>query len=373
MDCITSKSAWTYDMKYVLSCLDAAFDVLNINDEKEPDLEPEGPARPPWMLSPQIFADYALEDEQIPDSIKIFATAAAEVLAVDLSLSRHMFSNRRPIDPRLAPEDWFAQDALEGGGAKPNIHPTQSSASRQRTGFLPAHWAPPDEDGLPESSAGSKNRRPGRKYRLVYKEEEEDGGQGAGPKPAYKRQRGGVAPNPDLMPRTDGSRKPMTWARTAKVGSAKQALGVRLLLQEWDVGEDPDDYVFKPIFAPLSDTFDKNSGVTNSQRTQSQLVPPPPAWPRPQIPSSIFRPIDSRNEASPALISLSQPAGHTSKGRPGLVSTSQRQAQSLGDWGFGIEPGNELPAVSNTQVLPGPFGGRQQKGKASAKKKRAGF
>lgn len=365
MDCITSQSAWTYDMKYVLSCLDAAFDVLGTNDGNEPDFQSEGPMRPLWMLSPQIFADYVPEDEQIPDGIKGFVTAAAEVLTNDLSLTRHMFSNRQPIDPRLTPGDCFTKDTLEGGDAKPNTHPAQSFAARQRTGFLPAHWAPSDEDELPESSARSKNKRPGRKYRLVYKEEEE-GGQGTEPKPVYKRRRGGIAQNPDLMPRTDGSKKPKTWARTAKVGSAKQALGVRILLQEWNVGEDPDGYVFKPIFAPLSDTFDKNSGTTSLERTQYQTAPPSPG-PRLQNPPSVPRPV------VPVVISSSQPVGPPPIGRLNLVSTSQRQAQSLGDWALGVGLGDELPAVSNTQVLPGPYGGRQQKGKAPVKKKRAGF
>jgi len=350
-------------MKDVLRCLDAAFDVLSVDDAGE-----QGAL---WIFSPKAFAGYAAQHDQILDAAKTFATAAAEVLAIDLSLSRYMFSNRRPIDPRLAPEGWFAEDVQERGETEPRFNSAHLSAGRQCTGFLPARWAPLDEDELVESSAASKNKPPGRKYKLVYKEAEQGRKQGAEPGFTYKRQKGGAPQNPDLMPRTDGSRKPRTWARTAKVGSAKQALGVRILLQEWNVGEDPDDYVFKPIFAPLSSVKDNNLNTADPQGTQSHAAPPAPsAWPRSQGAPSVPRPLDLRNKTkvAPTLIPSSQLVGPASQGRPGLTLTSQRQAQSLGDWGLAVGTENELPPMSNTQVLPGPFGGR-----VPVKKKRAGF
>lgn len=362
MDCIASKSAWTYDMKEVLLRLDAAFSVLGLNDEREPGLDS---GKPLWMLSPQLFADNAPQDDQIPEAPRTLVMAAAEILATDLSLSRHMLSNRRPVDPRLAPEDWFATDRDEIEPKTDHIH---SPPGRQRTGFLPAHWAPPDEDELQQPSAGLKNKPPGRNHKLVYKEAREDDKQNPKPKSAYKRQKGGGARNPDLMPRTDGSKKPKTWARSAKVGTATQALGVRILLQEWNIGEDPDDYVFKPIFAPLSNINDKIPNQANSQHAQSQSQPP--SWPHSQNMPSALHPIDSRNKAKapPMLVPSSQLAGPASRARPNLNLSSQRQAQSLGDWAFDTQAGDEVPAMSNTQVLPGPFGGR-----APPKKKRAGF
>jgi hypothetical protein len=142
--------------------------------------------------------------------------------------------------------------------------------------------------------------------------------------------------------------------------------GVRLLLAEWEIGTDPDQFTYH-------DPYDDQQPITSSpivqipmrkrsgkdQATQSQ---------RPPLVATAAPPViaDSRAALTTA-ISASQPA------MAGLLVRSQNEAVSGRASDLPSEP---HVAMASTQGVPGPYGGRLPTGKkkmAAVKKRVGGF
>ncbi|ETW86044.1 hypothetical protein HETIRDRAFT_310014 [Heterobasidion irregulare TC 32-1] len=123
---------------------------------------------------------------------------------------------------------------------------------------------------------------------------------------------------------------------------ARAPLGVRLLLKEWDVGADPNAYVYHdPYGTEILDGGD-------IRRAAPVLLPPIPR----QQPQS----------QRPPMVVPTIAAG------PPIVSPLRDVMQESQDSGFG----GSQEFVTNTQIVPGPFGARQTAGKKKVGKKRIG-
>jgi hypothetical protein len=134
--------------------------------------------------------------------------------------------------------------------------------------------------------------------------------------------------------------------------------GVRLLLTEWDIGSDPDQYAYHDPYdddqQPVTTRPAQRPGIRDgSQATQSLPVVAPPAV------------VHTRTAPTAGVSSSSQPISSHTAGR------------FLGATNFtGPETQNDsYPTMASTQVLPGRFGGRLSTGKkgAAGKKRVGGF
>ncbi|KAK7693787.1 hypothetical protein QCA50_003359 [Cerrena zonata] len=155
-----------------------------------------------------------------------------------------------------------------------------------------------------------------------------------------------------------------------------QPLGVRLLLSEWTIGEDPQAYHYV-------DPYDVNAPPPRSlARTKEQprkRTPPPVA----SQPSRIQKPpaiaVKATPTAPPAIVSTqpSRPAPVPSvpsllqrqQSLPRVHQTGSQPTQT--GWSSGSQSQSQMPVMS-TQVLPGPHGGRPQPAKKKPPKKRVG-
>lgn len=170
-----------------------------------------------------------------------------------------------------------------------------------------------------------------------------------------------------------GEADPPPKAADANSSKVNMPLGVRLLLQEWDLGTDPNQYVYE-------DPYDDTPGVPVQARRRAakepvrraspdRTMPPPPAPTHrpPTIASSI-------PQAPPVIAASSQPVR-----RKPLVAARSQDAfvpQSQGVPGQRADawtaPSSSQEPVASTQVLPGPHGGRPAVAKKKPAKKRVG-
>lgn len=156
----------------------------------------------------------------------------------------------------------------------------------------------------------------------------------------------------------------------------KSSLGIRLLLSEWSIGDDPQEYNYV-------DPYDVNA-------TPSRPLPQRKEQPRKRTPPPVaLQP--SRIQKPPAIAVKTAPAAPpaialTQSSRPAPVppvpSFPQSQ-QSLPrapqggsqptqtGWSSNSPTQSQMPVMS-TQVLPGPHGGRPQPVKKKPPKKRVG-
>lgn len=141
-------------------------------------------------------------------------------------------------------------------------------------------------------------------------------------------------------------------------GTPEQAFptGVRTLLQEWEIGADPEKYVLPPLTEgsdPESPSPTRFTFVTNSlipSMTQPPVIATTTTGPRPA--GRVAKPY------APPLIVESQPMTDV---QPTVVQSSQPAEAHF------------QPAMfSSTQILPGPYGGRLQV-KKPTKKRVGGF
>jgi len=142
-------------------------------------------------------------------------------------------------------------------------------------------------------------------------------------------------------------------------------LGVRLLLAEWDIGADPDQYAYhdpyddddqQPVTTRV--TLHKPTqrhGIRDAQATQSLPVVAPPVV------------VHTRTAPAVGTSSSSQPISSHPGGRPDITDFT-------GPTGPDTHT-DSYPTMVSTQVLPGRFGGRLPAGKkgATGKKRVGGF
>jgi hypothetical protein len=156
-----------------------------------------------------------------------------------------------------------------------------------------------------------------------------------------------------------------------------QPLGVRLLLQEWDIGTDPTLYEYYdpygvdgavPGISTLRSGVPKQARVAQAPKIQHVL------------------PVAAVRQAPPPIFSASQPALPpailpTTRGLPPRKTSNvnfagsafglgQADAQSRSD--AHAQPLSQLQEMASTQIVPGPFGGRPVS-KKPAKKRMGGF
>jgi len=148
-------------------------------------------------------------------------------------------------------------------------------------------------------------------------------------------------------------------------------LGVRLLLSEWKTGTNPKDYVYNDPY-DVDERQESKSQPVNSQRrnpgsrnmTQQEADGQSSAQPvQSQAPPTIL--------AARALTSSQPQIGASIRGRQ-LAKTSSIPARLGFSQTQTTEAASSQPMFASTQVLPGPFGGRQDVGKKKAAKKRVG-
>lgn len=145
-------------------------------------------------------------------------------------------------------------------------------------------------------------------------------------------------------------------------------LTVRLLLNEWSIGADPESYAYEdpygesnqptPILRQhIAETTAQTTGPARSQ------VPPMVVASKPTAPPIIEIAGSSRSEYS---WRVSEFENQSQPGRP-IVPQMASQTTSTD------APDLSQEALTSTQVLPGPFGGRQAGKKKPIKKRMGGF
>ena len=148
--------------------------------------------------------------------------------------------------------------------------------------------------------------------------------------------------------------------------------GVRLLLQEWDTGSNPQDYAYSDPYdddSAASVPAPRRAGKNLVQKTTQGAGPPPPA------PSQRPPTLMSALARAPPVIATSGAASQPPAPRNALVaSRSQdvietRNQTTTESWG--ASPSSQVPFAS-TQVLPGPHGGRVPPIKKKVAKRRLG-
>jgi len=144
--------------------------------------------------------------------------------------------------------------------------------------------------------------------------------------------------------------------KTAENASTTEMLppGVRLLLVEWDIGADPDQYAYHDPYGddqqPVVTSLTLHKPIRR-QATQSQPVVAPPVV------------VHTRTTpAAGTSFRSSQPISSHLVGRS-LDITDNTGPDTHTD---------SYPALASTQVLPGRFGGRLPKKKGATGKKRVG-
>ncbi|KAI0362386.1 hypothetical protein OH77DRAFT_1441905 [Trametes cingulata] len=162
-------------------------------------------------------------------------------------------------------------------------------------------------------------------------------------------------------------------------GAAKRItpLGVRLLLQEWEVGTDPNQYVYHDPYDESGEVpvrIQRPVKTVTGKEVQVTKDPRPPTQVQTQRPPAIasFMP-----KARPVIAAASQP----SLPRKPLIATRSQDTLATAPR---VPPSGSQPAdtwaaapssqefMASTQVLPGPHGGRPVPAKKKPVKKRLG-
>lgn len=129
-------------------------------------------------------------------------------------------------------------------------------------------------------------------------------------------------------------------------------LGVRLLLNEWVVGTDPKDYAYVDPYGL------EEQHAEGSEQPRFIMAQFPIPQTQSQAPPTIItaKKANSQPKQPPAIMPSSQPAAKLQM-RPWQVHTQASYSQVFGTQPESQEPESQF-AMSSTQVLPGPFGGR---------------
>ena len=138
--------------------------------------------------------------------------------------------------------------------------------------------------------------------------------------------------------------------------------GVSLLLSEWKVGDDPTRYQYVDPYGEEEVTLQKRAHPRWQKKSES-------------IAGDYEEQLGDQSQAPPTIVAArsiasTQPKPSTSqqlKTDPAVRAQTNRVAFSQVEM---TEPTSSQPLMTNTQVLSGPFGGRQPVGKKKPQKKR---
>ncbi|EPQ58301.1 hypothetical protein GLOTRDRAFT_137042 [Gloeophyllum trabeum ATCC 11539] len=159
-------------------------------------------------------------------------------------------------------------------------------------------------------------------------------------------------------PMVDGKEQP-----PMRGASMEMPLGARLLLQEWDVDGDPDSYVYQDPYdtagsTPTITPFRSKPAAEasrNSSRPERETQRPPVIV----AARTLAPPVPSlQTVPRPAAVQSQEPMAGGRTGATTQLTPANSQSQDM--------------FMTNTQILPGPFGGRVPVGKKKAAKKRMG-
>jgi hypothetical protein len=318
---------WHFDLSQVISAIDtAAFTPLrNAEDE---------PARDSYSL--EDLQPYLLDREETSEAHKSMQreTEAREQLAVELALASDIFS---PVS---------FQDTRSSilGERQPQEEESATSMLAQLS--LRQKEPPPVKFGYLRPTL----KDPGRHYR-----------------------------RPDS--KAESQEK-----------EVEPPLGVRLLLSEWEVGTDPRDYVYVDPYGQDANQLAKSTqpvriagGSGTSGKAANKNAPPVIQSSRnPQAPPAIISAAAPR--APPVVKSILQAVGTNSQPLPfvaghnrhfpatqsqATIDTSRSRVERARPLSPSLPSSQPMP-MANTQVLPGPHGGRPNVAKKKPPKKRVG-
>ena len=277
------------------------FDLTGILKSSTPDFSDDIGAVMDGLQSYNLL----LGDNRSKASLKL-ENDACEQLALDLGMASHVYTSKSfsksdpaPLDQAQTFEDVVADMSLATGALSINV-----------SGPPPVHFG-----FLTPVAAGSMDRSPS-----------------VGPEGPHTPQIGET----ELVP-----------------------LGVRLLMDEWKVGEDPKDYEYFDPYGDPSDIFEPNRGVGK------ELVPGRNAQSQPMELTFQLNPPTVVAARAPPLIAPSKIVVKEREKIPvGGGFTQDHQVQAQGS-------SQDVMAVS-TQVEPGKFGDRKT-GQKKRRKRVGGF
>ena len=168
---------------------------------------------------------------------------------------------------------------------------------------------------------------------------------------------------PEPPPVQFGFLQPTMRERSQEEKNFECSLGVRLLLSDWEIGADTHEYQYR-------DPYDNTEPPAAPARAGKKMEKPPTVEVKAQPPR--MPPVIAIAPMAPPPIAAIQPV----RPRPAA------QTQEAGAFYAGSQPTqfslssqpsqSQEMALPNTQVLPGPFGGRPAPTKKKSAKKRMG-
>jgi hypothetical protein len=132
-------------------------------------------------------------------------------------------------------------------------------------------------------------------------------------------------------------------------------LGVRLLLNEWTPGTDPNEYIYQD---PYEDDIQATFPGRGQKLARSPIIPIA-ASSQSQRPPLV---VTTTTLAPPLVVAVRRPEMQT---QDNMLRFSQREM-------YTTEPESSQHIMISTQTVPGPFGGRQSIAKKKGGKKRIG-
>ncbi|KAF9053864.1 hypothetical protein BDZ89DRAFT_1032274 [Hymenopellis radicata] len=250
------------------------------------------------------LAQYDLQDPDVPVQAAMREKKAREHLALDLAMSGHIFSPRSFKPTPSVPDDIEAMtEALSIDAEPPPVT---------------FHYLQP----VPKAKAAIKEREGGKEEEDMAEDMEAE-----------------IEPEEMSCP-----------------------LGVRLLLKDWDIGTDPELFVYVDPYDNTPGQFEKpvpSKPKTQGLASTTQL--------KPQAPPTILA--ASALAAPPPILTTRK--GPPIFGSQPIVSSSRAFTQSQVPATIEYSQGSQEP-IASTQVLPGPHGGRPLQPKKKPPKKRLG-
>ena len=174
-------------------------------------------------------------------------------------------------------------------------------------------------------------------------------------------------------PRWNGADDPDDEAKHEDEGTSKLGipLGVRLLLQEWEVGSDPSQYVYRN---PYDDSAAEPVVARRAAKEPTAKESPGDSRVPTRVPSQRPPAIASSVPHGPPVIASSQPVPTrrplaAARSEDALIPRPAMNGSQPTDFWMAPPSSQDVPFAS-TQVLPGPHGGRPTVAKKKPGKKR---
>ncbi|KAL5529702.1 hypothetical protein ACEPAG_5687 [Sanghuangporus baumii] len=368
---IAKKSGWHADIRPILH---------RISPDVFHDSEESGSSGPDRVNEEWIELEpYKVQrDEEIPEADRR-ETEAREELALDLALAAHVFS-AAPIGNPTLPE--VAQDLPSGAGE-----------SREDTSFLTQ-----ETEKLSLSRSSRKVKEPPHvKFGFLRPVSKNDGmKRGKDPRQSEEEEEGESSGLRDAEKRK-GKQKAQAQTEEEQEEEAgggetpKLPLGVRLLLSEWTIGEDPYKYEYVDPYDldAAEESQVSRSQVRSRSRAQrrggrgQQAPEDSPESEEEMDGGAGFAARAGQHRAPPTIVTARtlKDKEKETQTRPPAILPQRSAAHVHGGTQVSDEAGlgssqpkkPQTTMMANTQIEPGKFGGRQIAVNKPAKKRMGGF